>query len=132
MPWVDEQARGICVLRCTVFSLKWTKVAEKTYAVLKAKAEASVAARKKKKKPKSSKQEGLFKQVHKTVILLASNPKHPGLQTHEYDGIENPYEPMEKVWEAYAQNHTPGAYRVFWCYGPAQKEITIIATTPHP
>jgi hypothetical protein len=30
------------------------------------------------------------------------------------------------------QNRTPGAYRVFWCYGPDQKQITILAITPHP
>ena len=31
-----------------------------------------------------------------------------------------------------AKNKTPGAYRVFWCYGPNTGEITIIAITPHP
>lgn len=93
---------------------------------------AAAATRKKKDKKKSSKQEGLFKQVHKTVTLLASNPKRPGLNTHEYDGIDNPYDPKGKVWEAYAQNNTPGAYRVFWCYGPGAKESTILAITPHP
>ena len=115
-----------------MFTLKWTGAAASTYADLKADAEAAAANRKKKKKSKSSKQEGLFKQVHKTAMLLASNPKHAGLQTHGYDGFKNPYNSKEKVWEAYAQNNTPGAYRVFWCYGPGAKEITIIAITPHP
>lgn len=115
-----------------MFTLKWTDLAAGTYADLRAKAEAAAATRKKKDKKKSSEQEGLFKQVHKTVTLLASNPKHPGLNTHEYDGIDNPYDPKGKAWEAYAQNNTPGAYRVFWCYGPGAKEITILAITPHP
>ena len=26
----------------------------------------------------------------------------------------------------------PGAYRLFWCYGPESGQITIIAITPHP
>lgn len=54
------------------------------------------------------------------------------LKTHEYSQIANPYDPSKKVFEAYAQNNTPGAYRVFWCYGPIQHPITIITITPHP
>ena len=46
--------------------------------------------------------------------------------------LEHPYDPGQPVFEAYAQNRTPGAYRVFWCYGPAAGDITIIAITPHP
>ena len=115
-----------------MFSLKWMDAGSKTYNKLKAEAEEIVKARKAKNKKKSSKQEGLFRQVHKTLNLLQSNPKHPGLHTHEYDSIENPYDPDQKVFEAYAQNKTPGAYRVFWCYGPGKKEITIITITPHP
>lgn len=83
-------------------------------------------------KTKASKQEGLFKQVVKTLQFLAQNPKHPSLHTHEYSSIDNPFYPSQKVFEAYAQNNTPGAYRVFWCYGPEKGDITIIAITPHP
>jgi hypothetical protein len=63
---------------------------------------------------------------------LQTNPKHPSLKTHPYDSIDNPFNSKEKVFEAYAQNNTSSAYRIFWCYGPARKEITIIAITPHP
>lgn len=76
--------------------------------------------------------EGLFKQVEKSVKPLLQNPRHPSLQTHEYDSIPNPSDPNAKVFEAYAQNQTPGAYRLFWCYGPNKGEITLIAITPHP
>jgi hypothetical protein len=45
----------------------------------------------------------------------------------------------EKIFEAYAQNNTPGAYRIFWHYGPDEitskkraPVITIVAITPHP
>jgi len=38
----------------------------------------------------------------------------------------------EKVFEAYAEQGTPAAYRIFWIYGPAKNEITILAITPHP
>ncbi|PWU21043.1 MAG: hypothetical protein C5B49_03185 [Bdellovibrio sp.] len=75
----------------------------------------------------------MFKQVDKTIKLLLNNPKHPSLNTHAYDSLVHPYHPgKEKVFEAYAQNNTPGAFRVFWCYGPSKNEITIIAITPHP
>jgi hypothetical protein len=37
-----------------------------------------------------------------------------------------------KVFEAYAQNKMPGAYRIFWCYGPNKGDITVIAIAPHP
>ena len=113
-------------------TLKWMKAAHETYQELKAEAEETLKARLAKGKTKSSKKEGLFKQVHKTIYLLQTNPKHPGLRTHEYASIENPFDKKQKVFEAYAQNETPGAYRVFWCYGPGKKELTIIAITPHP
>jgi hypothetical protein len=34
--------------------------------------------------------------------------------------------------EAYVENKTPAAFRVFWCYGPNRDELTILAITPHP
>lgn len=111
-----------------MFTLRWTRQARATFDELQAAAEAAAA----KGKTKASKQQGLFKQVQKTAQLLADNPRHPGLNTHEYDDLEHPYDKKQKVFEAYAQNNTPGAYRIFWCYGPDKREITIVAITPHP
>jgi hypothetical protein len=88
--------------------------------------------RKKNQKAKATKAEGLFKQIEKCVRLLSADPRHAGLRTHAYDSIPNPHDSSQKVFEAYAQNNTPGAYRVFWCYGPGKGELTIIAITPHP
>jgi len=80
---------------------------------------------------------GLHKQLLKTLHLLRSNPRHPGLRTHRYIGLVGPS--GEPVWEAYVQNRTPGAYRVFFCYGPdiieqgkRQAVITVVKLTPHP
>jgi hypothetical protein len=115
-----------------VTELVWTIEAAKTFNELKSKAQAALKGRQSSGKRKSGKEEGLFKQVNKCVQHLASNPRHPGLQTHAYQTIVNPYEANEKVFEAYAQQKTPAAYRVFWCYGPDQGQITIIAITPHP
>jgi len=114
------------------FSPVWTDEAAEVYSDLKSKAEAALKARKKSGQSKSSRQEGLFKQVKKCIDLLLENPRHPGLNTHEFKSEPNPYSRDEKVFEAYAQQNTPAAYRVFWCYGPEQGQITIITITSHP
>ena len=74
----------------------------------------------------------VLKQVRKALGYLQFNPRHPSLNTHEFTSLENPFDPKGKVFEAYAQNNTPGAYRIFWCYGPDKNQITVIAITPHP
>jgi len=114
------------------FSPVWTNAAEAQYNTLKAAAEASRGARRNDRKAKATRAEGLFKQVHGCIQKLLSDPRHPGLKTHKYDSLEHPYDRKQPVFEAYAQNRTPGAYRVFWCYGPKPGQITIIAITPHP
>ncbi len=71
-----------------------------------------------------------LKAVRKCLGFLETNPRHPGLNTHKYDSLAGPR--GEEVFEAYAQNRAPGAYRVFWYYGPKHGCITILAITPHP
>jgi hypothetical protein len=82
-------------------------------------------------------QEGLLKQVRKTLSLLETNPRHPSLQTHKFKSSRGPN--GEEVFEAYVQQHTPGAYRVFFYYGPDRMEgkrripvLTVVTITPHP
>jgi len=75
---------------------------------------------------------GLVKQIKKVLAFLQTNPRHPSLQTHVFHSLEHPYDPDQKVFEAYVQQHTPAAYRLFWCYGPWKGQITVIAITPHP
>lgn len=71
------------------------------------------------------------KAVSKALRFLANDPRHGSLKTHEYDSMDGPA-PGVKVWEAYAENDKPQAYRIFWSYHPKQGEITILAITPHP
>lgn len=71
-----------------------------------------------------------LKRVRKCIGLLQQNPRHPGLRTHEFRSIRGAA--GEKVWEAYVENNTPGAWRVFWPYGPEKDAITSVAITPHP
>jgi len=71
-----------------------------------------------------------YKAVAKTLGLMQTNLRHPSLNTHKFDAISSPL--GGEVFESYAQNKTPGAYRVFWCYGPERGYLYIIAITPHP
>jgi len=68
--------------------------------------------------------------VRKTLARLESNPRHPGLRSHKFQSLSGPA--GEDVFEVYAEQATPAAYRVFWCYGPGRDQITVIAITPHP
>lgn len=71
-----------------------------------------------------------LKKVRKTLGLLEANPRHPGLSTHEFTSLRGPG--GEKVFEAYVENRTPGAWRVFWYYGPDAGMIRILNITRHP
>ena len=71
-----------------------------------------------------------LKAVLKALGYLETNPRHKALNTHPYTSLQGVN--GEKVFEAYAENNTPAAYRIFWHYGPGKDEITVIAITPHP
>ena len=71
-----------------------------------------------------------YKAVKKAIQFLSRNPRHPGLRTHEFTTLKGPK--GEKVFEAYAEQSTPAAYRIFWYYGPEEHQISIVAITPHP
>ena len=114
------------------YALRWTESGRAQYDALKAEAKHSRASRMVRGKKKSTRSEGLFKQLLKALNHLQKNPKHPGLHSHEFDSLDHPYHKGEKVWESYIQNQTSGAYRLFWCYGKEVGELTILAITPHP
>jgi hypothetical protein len=71
-----------------------------------------------------------YRKVLKTLGLMETNLRHPSLNTHKYTAIQGCN--GEEVFESYVENKTPGAFRVFWHYGPNRQEITIVAITPHP
>lgn len=71
-----------------------------------------------------------YKAVAKTLGLMQVNLRHPSLNTHKFDELISPID--GEVFESYAENRTPGAYRVFWCYVPEKGWIYIIAITAHP
>ena len=71
-----------------------------------------------------------LKAVRKTIGRLEVDPRHPGLQSHRFVSTSGPN--GEDAYVSYAEQDTPAAYRVIWCYGPAKAQITIIAITRHP
>ena len=72
------------------------------------------------------------RKAERILRLLANNSRHPSLNNHIYHSYKNPFDPDKPVFEAYLENRTPGAYRIFWCYGPKKDQLTVIAITPHP
>ena len=74
-------------------------------------------------------QQRRYQAAVKAIRLLVADPGHPSLQTHEFTSLKGPA--GEKVFEAYAEQATPAAYRVFWYYGPQKNQITLVAITPH-
>ena len=71
-----------------------------------------------------------YKAVKKTLQFLKHNPRHPSLQTHKYTSLKGPQ--GEEIFESYAEQNTPAAYRIFWYYGPENTQITVISITQHP
>jgi len=101
--------------------IKFTPTADKQYTALK----------------NAPSKGAIFEQVRKAIGYLEIDPRHPSLNTHEFGSLAEAN--GEKVFEAYAQNNTPGAYRIFWHYGPDETRgkrripvLTVVAITRHP
>jgi hypothetical protein len=101
--------------------IKFTPTADKQYSALE----------------NAPSQAAIFEQVRKALGYLEIDTHHPSLNTHEFTSLTGVN--GEKVFEAYAQNNTPGAYRIFWHYGPDERKgkkrtpvITVVAITCHP
>ena len=97
-----------------MFELEWTEEAKAIYDLLKANPSEKIR----------------YNAVRKTLQYLSKNPRHNSLQTHPFLSLEGPN--GEKVFEAYAQQKTPAAYRVFWYYGSKRGTIIVLTITAHP
>ena len=81
---------------------------------------------------------GILKQVRKILGYLETNLEASSLQIHPHHSLSSRY--RIPIFESYAQHDTPGAYRIFWHYGPDEKNgkgkhapvITIVDITPRP
>ena len=72
----------------------------------------------------------LYQKLGKTLLQIATNPRHPGLETHDIEALTKRY--GMKVWQSYLENKTSKAMRMYWVYGPNKNDITIIGLEPHP
>lgn len=70
-----------------------------------------------------------LKKIKITLDKLQADPRYPGLHTHKYKSVKG-YN-GEDIFQSYVENKTPGAFRIFWHYGPDKENITILAVTPH-
>ena len=86
------------------YALRWLPASRAQYEAIETDSRKARASRLAKGGKKSTKSEGLFKQLVKTLEHLKQNPKHPGLHSHEFDSLEHPYKVGEKVCESYIQN----------------------------
>ncbi len=71
-----------------------------------------------------------LKAVQRALAKLETDPRHPGLNSHPFRSLTGPN--GEEAFESYAEQDTPPAYRVIWCYGPIRGQIVVIAITRHP
>tara|TARA_B100001971_G_scaffold50614_1_gene45855 strand:+ start:1562 stop:1960 length:399 start_codon:yes stop_codon:yes gene_type:complete len=72
----------------------------------------------------------LYRKIRKALQHLETNPRHPGLKSHEIEVLTEKY--GVRIWESYLENRKAGARRMFWIYGPETKEITIVGIENHP
>jgi hypothetical protein len=79
-------------------------------------------------------QQARLRKVRKALGNLERDPRYPGLHSHHYESF--PADRNVKVWDSYVENNTPGAWRIFWQYGPDEpdgtKVITVLFIGPHP
>lgn len=71
----------------------------------------------------------LFNRLAKALQHLHTNPRHPGLKTHEIEPLTRRY--GMKIWQSY-MDQGKQARRIYWTYGPNRQEITILGIEPHP
>ena len=71
-----------------------------------------------------------LKKIRRALAHLERDPRHPGLHVHKYESLTGPLK--QSVFEAYVENNTPSAWRIWFWYGPNEGEITVLTIGPHP
>lgn len=78
---------------------------------------------------KDPSQQKRFRKVRRALGFLQTNLKHPSLNPHKIESLTHRLNDGRKadVWEAYAENQTSGAYRIFYHLGhPGVVEVIAI------
>lgn len=71
-----------------------------------------------------------YRKLTKALEYLRENPRHNSLASHEIDALSRKC--GFRVFQSYIENRTPAAGRMFWAYGPDNRDITILAVESHP
>lgn len=78
-----------------------------------------------------------LRKARRALGLLQIKPRHSGLHSHQYENF--PGAPKVKVRDSYVENRIPGAWRIWWMYGPDEIRdnhtvavITVLDIGPHP
>jgi hypothetical protein len=106
----------------------WSEQASAQYTKLRAYALAAVGANR--ESGTTSPQMGAFKDVLQCVDLLAADAQPAELCSIAIDGIEHPYDPAAKIFEASRPHSDADGCRIFWCHGPKDDQITLLTITP--
>lgn len=71
-----------------------------------------------------------YKRVKKSLkFLQEQGPNYPGLATKTLTGVFSASN--EPLRQSRLENHTPGAWRMTWIYGPGEGEITVQSIHKH-
>lgn len=69
-----------------------------------------------------------FKKAKKAVRLMRDvGPHHPGFETHAMKTLKGPDDLT--IWNSYVENHTAGAWRMYWVWKGSI--VYIISIGPH-
>ncbi|WP_326960520.1 hypothetical protein [Amycolatopsis sp. NBC_01286] len=72
-----------------------------------------------------------LRKVKKALAFMEQQgPSYPGLRTHPMESIPGPN--GKTLYQSYVENNTPGAWRIWWVYGPEADQISIVSVGPHP
>jgi len=73
-----------------------------------------------------------FKKLQKALAHLSNNPGHPGLGAHKWNTLKGKAPDGSDIWTAYAENNTPGAWRIFYFFDSREVGlIYILRIEPH-
>jgi len=70
------------------------------------------------------------KKIAKCLGQMEQDVHYRALQSHRYESFDAAY--SEKIWESYVEQGTPGAWRIWWHFGPEPGQVTVVDLGPHP
>jgi hypothetical protein len=73
-----------------------------------------------------------YKKVIKALRLLRGNPRHPSLNAQKYQELKGKAPDGGDMFEAYVENQTPSAWRIFFFYDSRDPGLIYVTSIePH-